>query len=56
MKSNKTIRKKFRMDTITNESFQKILSYKKISMQSVMESLVKEYICKNLDTLINKDN
>lgn len=55
MKSNKTIQKKFRIETITNESFKKILSYKKVSMQSVMVSLINDYICKNLDALIKND-
>ena len=55
MKSNKTIQKKFRIDSVTNELFQKILSNNNVSMQSVMESLIKEYIYKNINLVIKKD-
>lgn len=55
MKSSKLIQKKFRINITTNEILQKILSYKKVTMQSVMESLVNEYICKNFDALIKED-
>lgn len=55
MKSNKTVQKKFRIDTNTDKVFQKILEAKKASMQSVMESMLKDYICNNLEIMIKND-
>ena len=55
MKSNKIIQKKFRIDSNTDKIFKKILSVKKESMQSVMESLIKDYIYKNFETIMTED-
>lgn len=55
MRSNKTVQKKFRIDTNTDKAFQRILAAKKVSMQSVMESMLKEYICKNLEIVIENN-
>lgn len=55
MKSNKTVQKKFRIDTNTDKAFQKILEAKKASMQSVMESMLKDYIYNNLEIMIKND-
>lgn len=55
MKSNKTVQKKFRIDTNTDKAFQRILAIKKVSMQYVMESMLKDYICNNLELLIKNN-
>lgn len=55
MKLNKTVQKKFRIDHNTDVAFRKILLAKNISMQSVMESMLKDYIYNNLDTVITED-
>lgn len=55
MKSSKTIQKKFRIDNHTDRAFQKVLSDKKVTMQFVMESLLKKYIYKNLEAVIRND-
>lgn len=55
MKLNKPLQKKFRIDYNTDLAFRKILLAKNISMQSVMESMLKDYIYKNLDAVITED-
>lgn len=55
MKSNKTIQKKFRIDRNTEKALKKILSNNKITFQFIMEFLLREYICKNIEAVINND-
>ena len=55
MKSNRTIQKKFRIDKNTEIALQKILSNNKITFQYFMESLLREYIYKNINTVIDND-
>lgn len=55
MKLNKPVQKKFRIDYNTDLTFKKILLAKNISMQSVMESMIKVYIYENLDVVIVED-
>lgn len=56
MKLNKPVQKKFRIDSNTDLAFRKILLAKNISMQSVMESMLKDYIYKNLDAVITESH
>lgn len=55
MKLNKPVQKKFGIDYNTDAVFKKILLTKNISMQSVMESMIKDYIYENLDVVIVED-
>ena len=55
MKSNKTIQKKFRIDRNTEKALKKILSNNKITFQFIMKFLLREYICKNIEAVINND-
>lgn len=55
MKTNKTIQKKFRIDTSTEEALRKVLSNNKVTFQFVMESLLREYIYRNLEIVIRID-
>ncbi|MDD6224392.1 MAG: hypothetical protein PUB18_05280 [bacterium] len=55
MRSNKTVQKKFRIDTNTDKVFQRILAAKKESMQSVIESMLKDYIYNNLKIVIENN-
>ncbi len=55
MRANKTIQKKFRIDSNTEKAIQKVLSNNKVTFQFAMESLLKEYIYKNLEVVIRND-
>lgn len=55
MRLNKTIQKKFRIDAHTEKVLHKILANKNVKFQFVMESLLHEYICKNLNVIIEND-
>ena len=55
MKLSKPVHKKFRIDSNIDIVFKKILLAKNISMQSVMESMLKDYIYENLDAVIVED-
>ncbi len=44
-----------RIDRSTEKALQKILSNNKITFQSIMESLLREYIYKNIEAVINHD-
>ena len=55
MKSKRTIQKKFRIDRSTEKALQKILSNNKITFQSIMESLLREYIYKNINVITDTD-
>jgi len=55
MKSNRTIQKKFRIDRNTEKALKKILSNNKITFQYVMESLLREYIYKNINVITDTD-
>ena len=45
---------KFRIDDHTKMALKKMLENKKITIQSLMETLLMEYIIKNIDSGINE--
>lgn len=55
MKLNKNIQKKFRIDANTEKVLQKVLSNNNVTFQSVMETLIRDYIYSNLDVVIKND-
>lgn len=55
MKLNKNIQKKFRIDANTEKALQKVLSNNDVTFQFVMESLLRDYIYRNLDVVIKND-
>ncbi len=55
MKLNKRIQKKFRIDANTEKALRKVLSNNNVTFQSVMETLIRDYIYRNLDVVIKND-
>lgn len=55
MKLNKNIQKKFRIDANTEKALQKVLSNNNVTFQSVMETLIRDYIYNNLNVVIKND-
>ena len=55
MKLNKNIQKKFRIDANTEKALRKVLSNNNVTFQFVMESLLRDYIYRNLDVVIKND-
>lgn len=55
MKLNKNIQKKFRIDANTEKALRKVLSNNNVTFQSVMETLIRDYIYRNLDVVIKTD-
>ncbi len=55
MKLNKKIQKKFRIDANTEKALRKVLSNNNVTFQSVMETLIRDYIYRNLDVVIKND-
>lgn len=55
MKLNKNIQKKFRIDANTEKALRKVLSNNNVTFQSVMETLIRDYIYSNLDVIIKRD-
>lgn len=55
MKLNKNIQKKFRIDANTEKALRKVLSNNNVTFQSVMETLIRDYIYSNLDVVIQND-
>lgn len=55
MKLNKNIQKKFRIDANTEKALRKVLSNNNVTFQSVMETLIRDYIYRNLDVVIKND-
>lgn len=55
MKLNKNIQKKFRIDANTKKALQKVLSNNNVTFQVVMETLIRDYIYRNLDVVIKND-
>lgn len=45
---------KFRIDGHTKMALKRVLENKKITIQSIMETLLMEYIIKNIDSVINE--
>lgn len=52
MNKEKNIQIKFVIDSNTNSVFRKILKLKKVTIQSIMEKLLRDYIFDNLDTIM----
>lgn len=55
MKLNKKKQKKFRIDANTEKALRKVLSNNNVTFQSVMETLIRDYIYRNLDVVIKND-
>lgn len=55
MKLNKNIQKKFRIDSNTEKALRKVLSNNNVTFQFVMESLLRDYIYRNIDVVIKSD-
>lgn len=55
MKMNKSIQKKFRIDANTEKALRKVLSNNNVTFQFVMEYLLRDYICNNLDVVVKND-
>lgn len=55
MKLNKKIQKKFRIDANTEKALRKVVSNNNVTFQSVMETLIRDYIYRNLDVVIKND-
>ena len=49
MNDKKMVYLKLQVDTKTEKAFKKIIEIKGITIQSVLESMVKDYIFENLD-------
>lgn len=52
MNDKKTVYLKLQVDTKTEKAFKKIIEIKGITIQSVLESMVKDYIFENLDCIM----
>lgn len=46
---------KFRIDDHTKMALDRLLKNKKITLQSIMEKLLIEYLVKNIDSVIGKE-
>ena len=46
---------KFRIDYHTKMALKRVIENKKITIQSIMETLLIEYIIKNIDSVINEE-
>ena len=46
---------KFRIDDHTKMAFKRVLENKKVTIESIMETLLIEYIIKNIDSVINEE-
>ena len=46
---------KFRIDEHTKVALERLLKNKKITLQSIMETLLIEYLVKNIDSVIGKE-
>ena len=55
MKHSKNIQKKFRIDVNTEKALRKVLSNNNVTFQFVMEALLRDYICNNLDVVVKND-
>ena len=55
MKLNKNIQKKFRIDANTEKALRKLLFNNNVTFQSVMETLIRDYIYSHLDVVIKND-
>lgn len=55
MKTNKNIQKKFRIDANTEKALRKVLFNNNVTFQSVMETLIRDYIYSHLDVVIKND-
>ncbi|MGN1000952.1 MAG: hypothetical protein ACI4OG_03345 [Bacilli bacterium] len=55
MSLSKNNQVKFRIDDHTKMALKRLLKNKKITLQSVMETLLIEYIVKNINSVISDD-
>ncbi|MDD4623789.1 MAG: hypothetical protein PHX40_00170 [Bacilli bacterium] len=55
-KNNESIVLRVRVESSTDLALKKVLEVKKISMQTLLESLINEYLIKNLDCFIGGKN
>ena len=46
---------KFRIDDHTKMALKRVIENKKVTIQSIMETLLMEYIIKNIDSVINEE-
>ena len=46
---------KFRIDAHTKMALKRVIENKKVTIQSIMETLLIEYILKNIDSVINEE-
>ena len=46
---------KFRIDAHTKMALKRVTENKKVTIQSIMETLLIEYILKNIDSVINEE-
>ena len=46
---------KFRIDDHTKMALKRVLKNKKVTIQSIMETLLIEYILKNINSVINEE-
>lgn len=46
---------KFRIDDHTKMALKRVIENKKVTIQSIMETLLIEYIIKNIDSVINEE-
>lgn len=53
MSLSKNNQVKFRIDDHTKMALKRLLENKRITIQSIMETLLIEYIVKNIDSVIN---
>lgn len=53
-KNNESIVLRVRVESSTDLALKKVLEVKKISMQTLLESLINEYLIKNLDCFIGR--
>lgn len=53
MNDKKSVYLKLQVDTKTDKAFRKILEIKGLSIQSVLEKMVKDYIFDNLDCIMD---
>ena len=52
MNKEKNIQIKFVIDSNTNSVFRRILKIKKVTIQSIMEKLLRDYVMDNLDIIM----
>lgn len=52
MNDKKTVYLKLQVDTKTEKAFKKIIEIRGLTIQSVLESMVKNYIFENLDCIM----